>query len=250
MKDVSKISLIRPCRSSGVLIKAPPKHTDSAPLYERVPISGIRESYCPASGPRTVVMPLLILSLLAALAIFYFKGREDPTLDRRAVAVSQAPADAETLAPTAIASAELVSLPSTDSVTETHEPPILTRSDVGEKDFTPWMSSLALETYFRHKNRGYKGSFWGRGNWIRAIEGRWHEGAKEYRIALGLMSRPGELQWQYRLDMTEISFAEELAKAAEKGFSLAQSQAYRHPDGTRRYQAVWQQAAEAKVAKR
>jgi hypothetical protein len=234
----------------GDLIEALSKHTDSAPLYDRVPISGIRESYCPANGPRTVVMPLLILSLLAALAIFYFKGKEDPTLDRRAVAASPAPVTVEPLASTAMASAEFVSLPSPGSVTETHEPPILTRTDVGEKDFTPWMSSPALESYFRQKNGGYKGSFWGRGNWIRAIEGRWHEGAKEFRIALGLMSRPGELQWQYRLDMTEISFAEELAKAGEKGFILAQSQAYRHPDGTRRYQAVWQQTVEAKVAKR
>lgn len=193
-------------------------------------------------------MPLLILSLFAALAIFYFKGKEDPTLDRRAIATSPAPAAVELLAPTAMASAGLVSLASPDSVTQ--EPPILTRTDVGEKDFTPWMSSVALESFFRQKNGGYKGSFWGRGNWIRAIEGRWREGAKEFRIALGLMSRPGELQWQYRLDMTEISFVEELAKAGEKGFTLTQSQAYRHSDGTRRYQAVWQQSVEAKVAKR
>jgi hypothetical protein len=195
-------------------------------------------------------MPFLILSLLAALAVFYFKGKEDPTLDRHAVAALPTPAAVEPLVPSAITSTELVSLPSPGSEVETDQPPILSRTDVSEKDFTPWMSSLALETYFRQKNRGYQGSFWGRGNWIRAIEGRWHEGAKEYRIALGLMDRPGELQWQYRLDMTEISFAEELAKASGKGFNLAQSQAYRHPDGTRRYQAVWQQTAEAKVAKR
>jgi hypothetical protein len=195
-------------------------------------------------------MPLLILSILAALASFYFRGKEDPTLDRHAVAALPAPAAVEPHAHTAMTSAELVSLPSPDSVTDTYEPPILTRTDLGEKDFTPWMSSLALESYFRQKNGGYKGSFWGRGNWIRAIEGRLHEGAKEFRIALGLMSRPGELQWQYRLDMTEISFGEDLAKLGEKGYTLAQSQAYRRPDGTRRYQAVWQQAAEAKVAKR
>ena len=195
-------------------------------------------------------MPLLILSLLVALAIFYFKGKEDPTLARRAVEALPAPAAVEPHAPTGVASAELVSLPTPGSGGETHEPPILTRADVGEKDFTPWMSSLALETYFRQKNQGYQGSFWGRGNWIRAIEGRLLDGTKEFRIALGTMERPGEIQWQYRLEMTEISFAEELATATGKGFTLAQSQAYRHPDGTTRYQAVWQQSAEAKVAKR
>lgn len=218
-------------------------------MYDRVPISGIRESYCPANGPRTVVMPLLILAILGSLGVFYFKGKEDPTIDRRSVADGLVPVVAEPVTPTAMASSELVSLPA-ESVRERHEPPIVTRDDVSEKDYTPWMSSLALETYFRQKNRGYKGSFWSRGNWIRAIEGRWHEGTREYRIALGTMSRPGEIQWQYRLDMTEISFTEELAKLGAKDFVLVQSQAYRYADGTKRYQAVWQQSTEANVAKR
>jgi len=195
-------------------------------------------------------MPLLILALLAALGVFYFKGKEDPTIDRRSMAEAPSQVVAEPVAPTAKASTELVSLPAATPAREHREPPIVTRDDVAEKDYTPWMSSLALETYFRQKNRGYKGSFWARGNWIRAIEGRWHEGTREYRIALGTMNRPGEIQWQYRLDMTEISFAEELAKLAEKDFVLVQSQAYRFADGTKRYQAVWQQSAKANVAKR
>jgi hypothetical protein len=35
-----------------------------------------------------------------------------------------------------------------------------------------------------------------------------------------------------------------------KEFQLAQSQAYRHPDGSMRYQAVWQREGDAPVAKR
>jgi hypothetical protein len=195
-------------------------------------------------------MPLLILALLAGLGIFYFKGKADPTIDRRSVAEAPAPVVAVPASPTAMAPTELASLPAAAPAPEPHEPPIVTRDDVAEKDYTPWMSSLALETYFRQKNRGYKDSFWARGNWIRAIEGRWHEGTREYRIALGTMSRPGEIQWQYRLDMTEISFAEELAILGAKDFVLVQSQAYRYADGTTRYQAVWQQSPEASVAKR
>ena len=112
------------------------------------------------------------------------------------------------------------------------------------------MSSLALGTYIRQKNRGYQGSFWSRGNWIRAIEGRWHEGSHEFRISLGTMSHPGEVQWQYRLDLTKIAFGEELARMSDKGYKLTQSQAYRHPDGTPRYQAVWQRVEDAPVAGR
>src|SRR5690606_23356282 len=119
-------------------------------------------------------------------------------------------------------------------------PPLLASPAVSEKDFTPWMSPLALDTYLRQKNRGQRGSLWSRGNWIRAIEGRWHEGGREFRIVLGTMARPGEIGWQYRLDLTGTAFAEESARLGSEGFTLIQSQAYRHPDSSLRYQAVWQ----------
>jgi hypothetical protein len=64
------------------------------------------------------------------------------------------------------------------------------------------------------------------------------------------MERPGEVQWHYRVDLTGIAFAEELVRMSAKEFRLAQSQAYRHPDGSMRYQAVWQREGDAPVAKR
>ena len=191
-------------------------------------------------------MPLLILAILAGLAAFYFQGM--PVTTDPAQPQVAAVATAATTPPDAAA-------PAPPAVVENHAPapetpPIVVRTDLVESDFTPWMSNLALDTYLRQKNRGYQGSYWARGNWIRAIEGRWHGGTREFRIALGKMERPGEVQWQYRVDLTEIAFAEELVRMSAKEFQLAQSQAYRHPDGSMRYQAVWQREGDAPVAKR
>ncbi len=191
-------------------------------------------------------MPVLILALLAGLAAFYFQGmpgRTDPAKPQVAAVATAAttPPDAATPAPTKV-------VENNAPAPETR--PIVNRTDLSESDFTPWMSSLALDTYLRQKNRGYQGSYWARGNWIRAIEGRWHENAHEFRIALGTMERPGEVRWHYRVDLTGIAFAEELARMSAKEFQLAQSQAYRHPDGSMRYQAVWQREGDAPVAKR
>jgi hypothetical protein len=191
-------------------------------------------------------MPVLILALLAGLAAFYFKGMPRP------VDPAEPQVAAATPAPTTSPDA---GAPDPPAAAENHAPapatpPIVARNDLSESDFTPWMSSLALDTYLRQKNRGYQGSYWARGHWIRAIEGRWHEGAREFRIALGEMERPGEVQWHYRVDLTKIAFSEELARMSAKEFQLAQSQAYRHPDGSMRYQAVWQREGDAPVAKR
>lgn len=207
-------------------------------MYERVPITGIRESHRIVEGPRTLVMPLLITCLLAGLVVFYFQGEPRP---RDVTVESAAPATIparEAVPPTN--TPNLVSVPLATPTTAPRELPLLARADVNENEFTPWMSPLALDTYLRQKNRGHQGNFWARGNWIRAIEGRWHQGNREVRIALGVMAVPGQVEWAYRINLTEIAFAEELARKGTEGYALAQSQAYRHPDGTKRYQAVWQ----------
>lgn len=191
-------------------------------------------------------MPLLILALLAGLAAFYFQDMPVATVP------AEPPLAATTPAATTFPG---VTVPAPAKVVE-HDPPapvpppIVNRTDLAESDFTPWMSNLALATYLRQKNRGFEGGYWARGHWIRAIEGRWHEGAQEFRIALGKMERPGEVQWHHRVDLTEIAFAEELARMSAKEYQLAQSQACRHPDGSMRYQAVWQRGGDAPVATR
>lgn len=210
-------------------------------MHELLPISGIRESYRLGSAPRTVAMPLLIAAIAGGLVWFVvvaWDGPGGPTVPAEAslvAAVGPSDRGTEAATPTGLAPTEPSASPENggDSV------PLLAPRDVGETDYTPWLSPLALDTYLRQRNPGHGGSYWSRGDWIRAVEGRWRDGAREYRIALGTMSRVGEIRWRYRLDLTETAFAEELARHSSEGFALRQSQAYALPDASRRYQAVW-----------
>ena len=47
---------------------------------------------------------------------------------------------------------------------------------------TPWMTPSGLNQYILKKNCGHKTSFWNRGHWIVAVEGRQYGGINQYRI--------------------------------------------------------------------
>lgn len=200
--------------------------------------SAIRDSYRPATAPKTVAIPVLIAIVGTALLLFYLTSWDPPGTDPEPKPESLSPeppiADAK---PLPISAPAVETTPAAIPILSEPEPaPELPPS---ESDFTPWMSPLALDTYIRQKNRGYHESFWARGNWIRAIEGRWSNGGREYRIAIASMNHPGEIQWQFRLDLGKRQFREETERQAANGFELIQSQGYKLPDGTLRIQGVW-----------
>lgn len=119
------------------------------------------------------------------------------------------------------------------------ELPLVSNDLLSESDFTPWMSPLALDTYIRQKNRGFEQSFWARGNWIIAIEGRWQFDHHEFRIVHDTIPDRARFEWYYRIDQTEAEYRETLSRLRREGYRLVQSQAYERPDKTKRYQAVW-----------
>ena len=119
------------------------------------------------------------------------------------------------------------------------ELPLVSNDRVSESDFTPWMSPLALDTYIRQKNRGFEESFWVRGNWILAIEGRWQTDHHEFRIVHDTIPDRTRFEWYYRIDQTEGEYRDTLSRLRREGYHLVQSQAYERPDQTKRYQAVW-----------
>ncbi len=211
-------------------------------------------------------MPLLIGGLLVGLAVFHHKSRQAPGKDgaggaqaalsplsdapERSPELAPAPApqagtpppvipEAPSTAPTSPASAQPPRPQATSEspATATPLPPL------AESDFTPWMSPLALDTYLRQKGRGQPEGFWAQGYWIRAIEGRWNGGEREFRVALATRQNAGLPDWNYRIDLTQSAFAEAFHHFAEEGYELIHHQAYRHPDGTLRYQAVWKRSS-------
>lgn len=193
------------------------------------PNLAFRESRRFVPETRTVAMPVLIVALMFGMGYFLLRFWDGP--DARSTGMVE-------VSEKALAS-ESVGAPFAEDSAPAPMLPLLSPSDVSAADFTPWLSPLAFKTYIQHRNRGHESSFWSRGNWIRAVEGRWRDGLREYRFALGTMARPDEFRWRHRLDLTASSFAEELVRHGSEGFSLRQSQAYRLLDGTSRFQAVW-----------
>ena len=221
-------------------------------MYERYPISGIKQSYRPVPGTKTVVMPLVIAALGVGMVVFYFKG-EGP--EKTTTASPPAPTVTSRLPETTILPDPIKAISIEPGTKTAAMPPaaekflpIVTNEGVAENDFTLWMSPLALDTFIRQRNRGFEKTYWERGHWIKAVEGRWGDGAHEFRIAIAKMPDEARLHWYYRIDQTEREFSETLQRLEKEGYSLAQSQDYDHPDGTKRYQGVWQKEASAFTA--
>ncbi|MEM7602228.1 MAG: hypothetical protein AAF357_12530, partial [Verrucomicrobiota bacterium] len=187
-------------------------------------------------------------TLLVAMAVFFVKSKpqEQPEL-QDIVSVeeeTQPPADESVETPNP---QDLIENDETEIGTELEETDEVT-SDVktvsapseSTGEFTSWMTPLALDTYIRHKNRGYSESFWQRGHWITAVEGRWTDDGHEFRIALDKIPDLNQWQWQYRVNQSTGQFANASRDFADQGFKLVHSQTFTDPNGKTKFQAVWQ----------
>lgn len=200
-------------------------------------------------------MPILIGLLLLAMVAFFIKSKPEETAPPQEVVSIQEDAPSLSLEPATKleASRDLPesedteaddSTPAEAESTKPQEPSrgITTVSAPIESTgaFTAWMTPLALDTYIRQKNKGYSESFWKRGHWITAVEGRWNEGSREFRIALDKVPDLNRWQWQYRVNQSSEDFVNTSKEFAEQGFELVQTQTFKDADGSTRFQAVWQ----------
>ena len=108
-----------------------------------------------------------------------------------------------------------------------------------EKGFTPWMEPLALDTYIRSKSTATGKTFWESGHWITAVEGRWKNGTREFRIAYDQIPEIETWQWRYKVNQSQLEFATSVTEMVDQGYTLVQTQTFRQPDGDHRYQGVW-----------
>lgn len=244
-------------------------------MYEKYPISGIKQSYRHTREVPTVVMPVLIGLLLLAMVTFFFQSKPEEVPTPQEVASTQEEADRSLREPAAEARAtrtpalpanpakepsrpaeaeadpetppsdateeegQTVSAPSRSLVKPDAEPGRGAGAEPGGR-FTAWMTPLALDTYIRLKNKGYSESFWQRGHWITAVEGRWAENTHEFRIALDKIPDRNRWQWQYRVNQSAEEFATAAREYADQGYLLIHSQSFVEPGGEPRFQAVWQ----------
>ena len=196
-------------------------------------------------------MPVLIGLLLVAMVVFFVKSKpEEPLAPQDMVSLEEINATASPDAEAAVES--LPSAPSVDKIETEADSELVDpeSAGTGEKTvavpvasssgFTSWMTPLALDTYIRAKNDGYSESFWKRGHWITAVEGRWNNDSLEFRIALDKIPDLNRWQWQYRVNHSAEEFVTASRQFSAQGFQLVQSQSFRDPSGTTRYQGVWQ----------
>lgn len=224
-------------------------------MYEKYPISGIKQTYRRQTEIRTIAMPLLIGTLLIALTVFFFKsGPADP--DEQEPIASRAeesvipesgntsgeisqPADSNEEAEAELQAVPIAPVPVSTVPGEADGTVTVALSENTFPSFTEWMSPSELDNYIRTQNKGHVQSFWKRGHWITAVEGRWQSNTHQFRISYEKMPAPDSWEWQYRVDQSREDFVENIQSFAAKGFNLVQSNSYQRPDGSQRFQAVW-----------
>lgn len=191
-------------------------------------------------------MPLLIIAILGAMGAFYFYGKPKPE-ELAKIPAAEAPSpetgDAPPTSPIPVAMSTSTTPKETSRtatpLVRTGEPPL---PDVTTGTFTPWMTPDGLDSWVRKRNEGHSVSFWQRGHWITAVEGRWNGDTHEFRIAFDSTPSSPDWRWQYRVNQTPEEFMENSNKLQAEGFRMVQVQSFDHPDKRRRYQAVWEKA--------
>lgn len=215
-------------------------------MNNRYEISGITQSYNHTSPTRTVIMPLLIIAILGAMGAFYFYGKPKPE-ELAKIPAAEAPSpetgDAPPTSPIPVAMSTSTTPKETSRtatpLVRTGEPPL---PEVATGTFTPWMTPDGLDSWVRKRNEGHSVSFWQRGHWITAVEGRWNGDTHEFRIAFDSTPSSPDWRWQYRVNQTPEEFMENSNKLQAEGFRMVQVQSFDHPDKRRRYQAVWEKS--------
>jgi hypothetical protein len=199
-------------------------------------------------------MPMLITALLGGMAAFYFYGK--PRSDEEASLVAKNTKELTTVEETLESTPETEPAPHpSDGPTFPTSPaeaakatPEINPPTAGMGDFTPWMSPAELDSYIKKQNEGHSTSFWRRGHWITAVEGRWNGEDHEFRIAYDRTPQSPEWQWQYRVNQTPEEFLENTKDLRARGFRIVQVQSFDHPDSRRRYQTVWERTRDLETA--
>ncbi len=117
--------------------------------------------------------------------------------------------------------------------TVTDQDPSLDFLDEIESDvpFTDWMTLSQIDQHFiAIKDKGL---------WFTGVEGRWHEGVPQFRFREEpVLTRAHEWFWWFNQDAPSMN--KQIHEYSDQGFRLVYFQSFRWPDGTKRYQGIWQ----------
>ncbi len=218
------------------------------------------ESYREAEKSNTILLPVLMVVVVLVSFWLVSISRPDPGEKKEETQMSEAVPDQGEVRDIALASPPKINFPLELDSPETWAgapdgsipaPPVGSprlsedgalpivdpRGSAGR--FTAWMTPEEMNRHILELNRGHRVSFWERGHWITAVEGRRHEGVQEFRIIYESAPRDRDFQWRYRIAQSGEDFARNLEENSDLGFTLVHSQVFFDSDNIRRYQAVW-----------
>jgi len=124
---------------------------------------------------------MLIVVILAGLGAFYFKTDPGRLGENHNLAISSSTPDASDVDSTLVGSGGavqtdarpmLIEHPIEEALIPLPGEPTLIASGSPDEDFASWMTPLTLDNYIRQKNGSHNQSFWQRGHWMSAVEGR------------------------------------------------------------------------------
>lgn len=116
----------------------------------------------------------------------------------------------------------------------------LLNSYLGDRAFSRWMSlpefNATMKTFDSDASEKPVGL--GHGEWVTALEGRWHAGIPQYRVGHSLAPDVQYL-WHWAVNLDRHAFNVSMFDYATQGFVLVYFNKFQGPDGAPKYQAVW-----------
>ena len=72
-------------------------------------------------------------------------------------------------------------------------------------------------------------------------QGRWHDGAPQFRYKIATAPADGRYGWYWYVDMDKDTYHDHLIHFRKIHYKLVSSDVYTWPDGSLHYNAIWQQ---------
>lgn len=105
-----------------------------------------------------------------------------------------------------------------------------------------WLDAVDFKAHLAELEQKEDGkNFWDRGHWIDKADGRWKDGKPQFKIQYSEVPANNGYLWYWWFGQSKENFGKRITEMADKGMTMVHHQSYERPDGTLRYQAVWQQ---------
>lgn len=110
-----------------------------------------------------------------------------------------------------------------------------------DNTFTEWMPWVQFRQFLDEKDKRDEKNktFWDRGYWVLAAEGRWKDGQQQYRVKIAEAPKNKAYLWMWYVNQEQQEFDKHIEQFAVEGYTMIYCNSFTRPSGTRLYQTVW-----------